>query len=172
MRSRTAKTLLVAALSWSWSACGSEDLIAPEPGEIRITTSTGGTEPDPDGYLVSIDGVGATRIGTDVSITLSATPGEHVVELSDVAPACAIAGEARRVVVVEPGATVEVVFALLCGPTTGGLIVTTATTGPLADPDGYTVALDGGVPQPIGSNASLTPPETPWQNPSPAPRPC
>ena len=39
-------------------------------------------------------------------------------------------------------------------PTAGRLDVTTTTTGPNPDPDGYTVALDGGTPAPIAASGS------------------
>jgi hypothetical protein len=39
-------------------------------------------------------------------------------------------------------------------PPTGDLTVTTSTTGSSFDPDGYTVAVDGGAPQAIASNNS------------------
>ena len=40
-------------------------------------------------------------------------------------------------------------------PTTGTLLVTTTTAGDEPDPDGYTVQLDGGEPQPIGVAATI-----------------
>ena len=42
----------------------------------------------------------------------------------------------------------------LTGPPAGSLQVTTATTGPEPDPDGYAVSIDGGASQAIGANAS------------------
>ena len=41
-------------------------------------------------------------------------------------------------------------------PTTGDLTVTTSTTGASPDPDGYTFAVDGGTPQPIGVSQTIT----------------
>jgi hypothetical protein len=37
------------------------------------------------------------------------------------------------------------------GGALGVVRVATSTTGPSPDPDGYTVAVDGGIPQPIGA---------------------
>src|SRR6266850_815488 len=55
-----------------------------------------------------------------------------------------------------------IVGAVACGggdvtapPTTGVLDLTTSTTGPGPDPDGYSVQLDGTPPQAIGSAATL-----------------
>src|SRR5689334_17291525 len=42
----------------------------------------------------------------------------------------------------------------LSGPSTGSLDVTTVTSGPEPDPDGYTVAVDGGTAQPIAANGA------------------
>lgn len=47
----------------------------------------------------------------------------------------------------------------LSGPTTGALEITTETTGAEPDPDGYTVQVDAGQPQQIGSTATLRPGE-------------
>ena len=41
------------------------------------------------------------------------------------------------------------------GPTTGSLEITTATSGPDPDGDGYGVTIDGGVPTALGVNATL-----------------
>jgi hypothetical protein len=38
----------------------------------------------------------------------------------------------------------------------GSISVTTSTSGPEPDPDGYSVSVDGGEGQPIGTNATLT----------------
>ncbi len=54
------------------------------------------------------------------------------------------------------------VLGLACGgddiiaPDTGGITVTTATTGPPSSTAGYTIRLDEGAPRPIDVNASLT----------------
>jgi Tol biopolymer transport system component len=42
------------------------------------------------------------------------------------------------------------------GPATGSIEVTTSTTGPDEDPDGYTVSVDGGIAQAIGIDGTLT----------------
>ena len=41
-------------------------------------------------------------------------------------------------------------------PTVGSIQVTTTTTGPGLDPDGYTVTVDGNASQSIGANATVT----------------
>ena len=44
----------------------------------------------------------------------------------------------------------------LTGSTTGDVQVTTSTTGTGTDPDGYTVAVDGGAGQPLAANGTVT----------------
>jgi Tol biopolymer transport system component len=56
---------------------------------------------------------------------------------------------------VSGGATAEVSFAVTCTAAIGSLMITTTTTGSL-DLDGYTVTLDGGTAQTIGTNGTLT----------------
>src|SRR5205823_5727937 len=54
------------------------------------------------------------------------------------------------------GATSDSSFDITAAPpTTGNLTVSTTTTGDNLDPDGYTFAVDGGTPQPIGINATI-----------------
>jgi len=43
-----------------------------------------------------------------------------------------------------------------CSATTGSLTVSASTTGSSLDADGYTVTVDGGSPQAIGINGSVT----------------
>ena len=47
----------------------------------------------------------------------------------------------------------------LTAPTTGEIALTTSTTGDTPDPDGYTLTLDGGAAQAIGTAATVTLPE-------------
>src|SRR5205807_2638438 len=58
---------------------------------------------------------------------------------------------------VPAGGTVTAAFAVSCAATTtGNLTVSTSTSGSSLDPDGYTVTVDGGSPQAIGINASVS----------------
>src|SRR5437764_695462 len=53
------------------------------------------------------------------------------------------------------GGTATAAFTISCTALTGNLTVSTTTTGANLDPDGYTFAVDGGTPQPIGINATI-----------------
>lgn len=139
----------IAALS-----CG-EGTTGPVTGSIEVTSITVGDPTDPDGYALTVDG--ETRpIATNTSVTVSdLAPGDHQLELGGIAPQCALAGPNPRTVAVAGGLPTQVTLQVECGPPAGSIQVITGTTGESPDPDGYTVALDGGAGQPIGANGSL-----------------
>jgi hypothetical protein len=126
-----------------------------------VVVSTTGADPDPDGYLATLDGAGP---GIAVPATGSATfsnvaAGSHTVALSGLASNCTASGGGSATTTVSSGATSDVSFTVTCtalAPTSGSLRITTATTGPQPDADGYQFAVDGGAAQPIGPNAQVT----------------
>src|SRR5205814_350114 len=66
---------------------------------------------------------------------------------------------ALRTVSVQAGSTVSTAFSVSCAappPQTGNLTVSTSTSGSNIDADGYTVTVDGGASQAIGTNGSVT----------------
>jgi len=63
-------------------------------------------------------------------------------------------GSASRPATVPSGGTITVPYTVNCTTPPGNLTVTTSTTGTSLDPDGYTVAVDGGTPQAIATNNS------------------
>jgi hypothetical protein len=131
----------------------------PTTGSIEVTTVTGAPA-DPDGYLLMLDGSGLQPIGTSATVTLTTiAPGLHTVGLGGVAQDCTVQGDNPRPVGVTAGDTADVAMTVSCAeppPPPGTLHVTTTTTGAEPDPDGYTLALDGGTAQPIGTEADLS----------------
>ncbi len=132
-------------------------------GNVEAITSTTGVSIDPDGYTVEVDGVTSDPIGVNDTITIDDLDvGDHSVELTGVAANCTVSGDNPRTVTVpddvpDPsGGTVQTSFAVNCVQALGDLTVQTSTTGTDVDPDGYTVTVDGGVNQPVGSNGSVT----------------
>src|SRR5947209_3782646 len=139
-----------AAILWIGAAC--RDSAAPhtEPsyllgdltGNIAITAATTGSNLDPDGYTVTLDGTTSRAIGINASVTFTElTPGSHTVVLSGVAGNCTVSGGASRTVSVTAGSTASTSYSVSCaptGPTTGSLSVTAATSGASGDidPDG------------------------------------
>jgi hypothetical protein len=151
-----ARSLALAAVSLLWQACNGEDLIAPTTGEITVTVSTTGAEPDLDGYTLGLDGLQGVAIASNDTRTLTADEGEHTLELGGLALNCGTEGGVRLTVQVVAGDTTAVAFEVVCSATTGGMRIVTSTTGDPADPDGYAVSVDEGQSRPIDANGAVT----------------
>ena len=127
----------------------------PAAGTLELTTTTSGQNLDPDGYRFRIDGGALQDIGINTTVAVSPlAAGDHTVDLRGLAANCAVAGESSRVVTVPDGGVVQLAFDVTCTATTGGLSVSTTTSGEPADPDGYAVTVDGGDPHPVEVNGS------------------
>ncbi len=128
-------------------------------GSLTVTTSTTGSNLDPDGYTVVVDnGAASQPIPDNGSVTFTGPAGDHTVGLSGVAANCTVSGANPRTVTVPAGGTTSTTFAVTCAATstTGNLTVTTSTTGSNLDPDGYTATVDGAASQPITDNGTVT----------------
>jgi hypothetical protein len=98
-------------------------------GDVRLSITTTGTAPDPNGYTVAVDGVLVEDYydyyGNDpVPLRLSSNgshtferlvPGDHVIELREVAANCAVQGQHPRTVSVSLGAVAELAIDVVCG---------------------------------------------------------
>lgn len=153
---------LASALAVLITSCGDPTASPPSDsqlekrGSIRVTTSTSGTEPDPDGFLVSVDDGDERSIAPDGSVTFdSLREGGHVVRISGVAHNCSVSGEPTQMASVAEDQTTDVAYVITCTPTTGGLVVTSETVGGNPDPDGYTVTIDGGQPKSLAPTGSV-----------------
>jgi Tol biopolymer transport system component len=87
-------------------------------GSIRVTVTTGGSPPDADGYLLSLDG---SMPGKPIESTTEVTfvdlaPGTHTVTLSGLAENCRMTGESHLETTVAPGVTSEIAFQVVCAP--------------------------------------------------------
>ena len=81
-------------------ACDGDDVSGPV-GSLEITSLTSGVDPDPDGYVVMLDGRGIATLGvTGSALVPDVTPGDHQVDLSGVAANCLVEGERPRTVTV------------------------------------------------------------------------
>src|SRR5213594_2267247 len=155
------RTLLVAAAATQLVATACNDSQGPQPdaallplplpglATLAVSTSTSGSNLDPDGYTVTVDGGTSQSIGTNgVATFIGLAAGDHQVLLSGVARNCTVSGANPRTVSLIAGLLGATGFSVSCValPTTGNLTVTTATSGASGDldPDGYTVTLDGG----------------------------
>jgi PKD repeat protein len=128
----------------------------PTTGDLTVSAVTTGSDLDPDGYTVTVDGGQSQSLGVNASVTYSGlTAADHSVEISGVASNCTVTNANPQTASVPAGATAQVTFDITCAalpPTTGDLKVTTSTTGSNLDPDGYTVSVDGAAGQPITIN--------------------
>jgi hypothetical protein len=88
--------------------------IPPSTGSIEVSTQTTGSDPDPDGYTVTVDGV-SRSIGGNASTTFTGlTAGARSVSLSGVASNCSVGGANPRSVTVVGGQTASTAFAVTC----------------------------------------------------------
>jgi hypothetical protein len=129
-------------------------------GTIQVAITTSGADPDPDGYVVTLDGGGSgIPIPASGSATFPNVPvGSHSVALSGLASNCTVTGGTTASTTVSSGTISQVSFTVACTaapPTVGLLRITTTTTGPDQDGDGYRFAVDGGQTQVIGVSAQV-----------------
>src|SRR5438094_292740 len=116
----------------------------PTTGNLAVTTNTTGSNLDPDGYTLTVDGGQSKAIGINNTVTISGlSPGNHSVQLNGVAQNCTVSGSNPRTVSITAGSTTTTTFTVSCAATTGNLTVSNSTTGSNLDPDGYTVTVSG-----------------------------
>jgi len=128
----------------------------PTHGRIVVTTTTAGESQDPDGYQVQLDETGEGPIGITDSLPINGvSAGNHQVTLGGVAANCSVAGDNPRTVTVSPGGVDTAAFAVSCVAPVGQVRVAVVSSGTPADPDGYSVSLDGGNPAPIATTDTL-----------------
>jgi Tol biopolymer transport system component len=129
-------------------------------GSLEITSATSGASPDADGYTITVDGTDRGTLVATGAVTLNGLPaGDHSVGLSGVAGNCQVQGDNPRSITIVAGTSATAAFEIVCdapAPVTGSLKITTATSGPDQDSDGYAFAVDGGANQTIGINATIT----------------
>jgi hypothetical protein len=129
------------------AACNSDDTLSvpsnENVGTLEIVTTTTGAEADPDGYIVQVDAQNVGAIGASATMDTQVTAGDHTVELTGLATGCTVTGENPRSVSVVAGQIMTLSFAVSCGSDSGNLQISSSTTGPGTDDDGYSVTLDG-----------------------------
>ena len=89
----------------------------PRLATLKIRTSTSGTSPDTDGYLLSIDGTAKGTLGAQDSVIFAGLqPVFYRVRLSSVVGNCSVSGGSSRQIVLGDGALETVDFAISCVP--------------------------------------------------------
>src|SRR5207245_9565283 len=79
--------------------------LGPGSGTLTVNTGTTGSNPDADGYTVTVDGTTSQAIATNGSATFTVPAGANPVALSGVASNCAVGGANPGPVPVPPGGT-------------------------------------------------------------------
>jgi hypothetical protein len=95
-----------------------------EVGSIRVTTMTSGSDPDSNGYQLSVDGGQSQSVASNATSTIGDIPaGTHLIQLSEVAGNCTAANGSSRTVSVSPGVAAVVNFSVTCTalPPTAGI---------------------------------------------------
>jgi hypothetical protein len=155
---RTAIRPLFLALALG-SACGGESPAGPDAGTgtLVVTAATTGQDLDPDGYGVTVDGGAVVAVPSDGQVVVGDLPaGDHSVQLSGLAPNCAISGDNPRTSTVTPGGRTRIAFDIECGAATGEVEVTVTTSGAALDPDGYQLQVDGAGAWTIGVQGAVS----------------
>ena len=83
-------------------------------GTLTVTTSTTGSNPDADGYTVTVDGTTSQAIASNGSATFTVPAGANPVALSGVASNCWANGANQGTVTVPAGGTGAATFAVSC----------------------------------------------------------
>jgi hypothetical protein len=83
-------------------------------GNIRVEISTRGSNLDPDGYSLTVDGDLAYVVAAQGSLTLQLTQGTHSVQLGGLAANCTVDGENPRPIVVGASGSVDVSIGVTC----------------------------------------------------------
>jgi len=83
-------------------------------GTLTVTTSTTGSNPDADGYTVTVDGTTSQAIASNGSATFTVPAGANPVAVSGVASNCWANGANQGTVTVPAGGTGAASFAVTC----------------------------------------------------------
>ena len=114
-------------------------------GILRLSTTTVGADPDPDGYVLTVDDGASQPLGINATIHLdNLAGGSHAVELSGIAQNCAVNGPNPRTAIASSEIVADDRFEILCHASTGAIHVNVSSSGDTPDPDGYLLKLDGG----------------------------
>jgi hypothetical protein len=88
---------------------------SPPEGSLEITTITSGSSPDPDGYIVTLNGKNRLRIAASATATFPRLrAGTYLVGLSNVAGNCQVQGETPQAVTVSARSMVAVSIEIDC----------------------------------------------------------
>ncbi|HMU61060.1 MAG TPA: hypothetical protein PKA66_04695 [Gemmatimonadales bacterium] len=126
-------------------------------GVVEVRAHPMGVDDDPDGYMVALDGASPVALPTAGVVRFPDLPaGAHSVALSGAAGNCSFPAANPVEVEVRIGGakrdTARVVVDVACTALTGVVEVRGLTSGFDPDPDGYAVAVDGGLAEHLPPN--------------------
>jgi len=126
-------------------------------GTLQISVTATGSQPDPDGFTISLDGSSQSVPASGGTVRFEGVAtGSHSVALEGLASNCSVTGANPRSIEVRGGEVTQLEFSVACLSPFGSVVVRSVTTGTDLDPDGYTVDLVPHVsPGAIGANDSL-----------------
>jgi hypothetical protein len=134
-----ASSALLLSLAATCLACG--DPAGPSSGLLVISTRTDGSDPDTDGFQLTIDGADTVALLPTGTVERSLPVGAHALKLLGVAEHCSAITAVEIEVRILPDSPTPVEFRLDCPG--AGAQVSVETTGLDVDPDGYRVIVDG-----------------------------
>ncbi len=83
-------------------------------GELEVTVVTAGSDLDPNGYAVTVDGSPRLPVETGGVYRVAAEAGDRAVALTGVTPNCLVSDENPRTLRVPPGNVVPTLFSVEC----------------------------------------------------------
>jgi len=114
MSARRQSLVPLAALALA-AGCGETFISISSDGRIEVFVSTTGTDPDADGFSVTVDGGAARFVAPGGSVVLDhLSEGSHSLLLSGLAENCRVEGSNPRPVMVGPDGRADVAFDVRC----------------------------------------------------------
>jgi len=111
---------LIAAAVLVSGACGSEEPTGPEVGSLDVLLTMEGTDQDPNGGSLVINGEVVGTLAVDVRLSLDdVEAGIHILSVTGINPNCSILGVNERNVTVRAGQLASEEFRFLCESTGG-----------------------------------------------------
>ena len=124
-------------------------------GAIDVTVTSTGND-IPDQYQLVVDDGAPQPVDANGSISITGlAPGDHTVELTEIPQNCTVVGDNPATVTVTAHEATPVAAEITCVALAGSITVTAETSGEV-DADGYLVSVNGGAPQVVDANGSVT----------------
>src|SRR5207247_2394105 len=133
------------------------DLIPLPLSTLAVTTSTTGTDVDPDGYTVTVDGASSQHVPPNGSVLFLLLPvGNHTVLLSDVAANCAVKAANPQTGTVPDGGNAAAQFPVGCNGGGGGGTTRISGLGKIFTADGVVITFDFDVGSDLSGRATAS----------------